>query len=77
MSSTFRASFLRNRPWSTNTQVNLLPIALCNNKATVEESTPPLKAHNTESSPTCDFILEMVLSIKESIVQRPVHPHIS
>ena len=77
ISRTFFASFLRNKPWSTNTQVNRSPIALCNNNATVDESTPPLNAHKTESFPTWAFILSIVLSTNESIVQRPLHPHIS
>ena len=47
------ASFLRMQPWSTNTQVSCLPIAMWSRTAQTDESTPPDIASSTFLSPTC------------------------
>ena len=46
-------SFLRIRPWSTNTQVSWSPIARCTSSAATDESTPPESPQMTLPSPTC------------------------
>ena len=55
-------SFLRSRPWSTNTQVSCLPMALASMAASTEESTPPDRAQSTLPLPmrsrrACDVVL--------------------
>ena len=72
--STSSPSFLRSKPWSTNTHVNWLPIAFDNNTAATEESTPPLRAHKTFPSPTFSRIALICSSTKLSILQSPQHP---
>jgi hypothetical protein len=45
-------SFLRIRPWSTNTHVSWSPIARWTSRAATDESTPPLRPQITLPSPT-------------------------
>ena len=52
VSTTWAASSLRSRPWSTKTQVSWSPIALCTSSAATDESTPPESAQSTRSLPT-------------------------
>ena len=54
VSSTWSGSPSLFRPWSTNTHVSWSPIARCTSSAATAESTPPLSAHSTWASPTCD-----------------------
>ena len=49
--STSSPSFLRMRPWFTNTQVSCSPTASASSAAATEESTPPLRASSTLPSP--------------------------
>ena len=46
-------SFLRIRPWSTNTHVSWSPTARCTSSAATDESTPPDRPQMTLPSPTC------------------------
>ena len=73
--STSSPSFLRSRPWSTNTQVSCFPTAFERRTAATDESTPPDRAHNTLPSPTFSRISRIVVSTNESIFQSPEHPH--
>ena len=50
--STSSPSFLRIRPWSTNTQVSWFPTASASRAAATEESTPPESASSTFPLPT-------------------------
>src|SRR5690606_34599442 len=72
-SSTSSASFLRSKPWSTNTHVNWLPIAFDNKTAATDESTPPDNAHKALPFPTFSRISLIVLSTKASIFHSPEH----
>ena len=49
-------------------------MALDNNPAATDESTPPDKASSTFPSPTFSRISLIVLSTKASIFQSPAHP---
>ena len=51
-------------------------MALCNNNAATDESTPPDKPSITLSFPTFDFISAIVVSTNESGVQSWLHPQI-
>ena len=51
-SNTSSNSFLRSKPLFTKMQYRFLPIALCNNIAATEESTPPDNPRTTLSFPT-------------------------
>ena len=61
--STSSPSFLRIRPWSTNTQVSWLPTASASSAAATEESTPPDRASNTLPPPTFSRMALMELSL--------------
>ena len=50
--TTCSPSFLRMRPWSTNTHVSWSPIARCTSSAATLESTPPLSPQMTLPPPT-------------------------
>ncbi len=75
--STSSASFLRIRPWSTNTQWSLSPIASCIKAAATDESTPPDSPMMTFSQPTSFFNPETAFSMKSPITQSGLHPQIS
>ncbi len=71
------AFVLRSRPLSTKTQVSWSPMALCNNAATTDESTPPESPSNTLSLPTWARTLAMLSSIIWAGVQSASQPQIS
>ena len=72
--STSLPSFFLSKPWSTNTQVKLSPIALWTSTAATDESTPPLKAQSTFLSPIISFNSFILSAINESVVQSPLTP---
>jgi hypothetical protein len=45
--------------------------------AATVESTPPLRPQTTRPSPTCSRMRDVASSMKEDIVQSPVHPQTS
>ena len=59
-------SFFLKSPLFTKMQWRFFPIALCNNTAATEESTPPDKPNITFSSPIFSFNSATVLSTKAS-----------
>ena len=59
-------SFLRIRPWSTNTHVSWSPIARCTSRAATDESTPPESPQITRPVPTCARILSICSSMIEA-----------
>ena len=74
ISITWSPSFKRSKPLSTKTQCKFLPIALCNNNATTEESTPPDKPKITSSLPTCALIRATASSMMFSAVHLVSQP---
>ena len=64
--TTCSASFLRSRPWSTNTQVSRSPIARCTISAATDESTPPDSPQIARPSPTCSRISATCSSMIEA-----------
>ena len=77
ISMTCWPSSKRSKPLSTNTQVNLSPIARCNNIATTDESTPPERPKITSSSPTWAFIFAIASSMIDDEVHNFSHWQIS
>ncbi len=75
--STCAPSFKRNKPLSTNTQVNCLPIALCSSNAVTDESTPPERPRRTFLSPTCSRMRATASSIIALGDHKPCRPQIS
>ena len=65
---------LRNRPWSTNTQVSCAPTARCTIAAATAESTPPERPHITRLLPIRAFALATSFSAIFPVVQFGVHP---
>ena len=59
-------SFLRIRPWSTNTHVSWSPIARWTSSAATDESTPPESPQITRPVPTCARILSICSSMIEA-----------
>ena len=74
--STSSPSFFLSKPWSTNTQVNCLPMAFESNTAATDESTPPERAHNTLPFPIFSRRALILDSTNESIFQSPLHSQI-
>lgn len=58
-------------------QVRFLPIALFNNTAATDESTPPLSPSTTLSFPSCAFSSATVVSMKEAALQSCFPPQMS
>ena len=76
ISRTSRPSSLRRTPLLTKTQRSFLPIALWMSAATTDESTPPLKAHTTISSPASSCIFCVAISMNDFGEKSPFTPHI-
>ena len=58
---------------STKIQINCCPIAISNNFATTDESTPPDKPNNTLSRPTSFFISAILFRENSFIVHDDGH----
>ena len=69
VSTTWSASSLRSRPWSTKTHVSWSPTALWTSSAATAESTPPESPQITRSRPTCARMRSTCSSITAAGVQ--------
>ena len=74
---TWSPSFLRIRPWSTNTQVSWSPIARCTSSAATDESTPPESPQITRPSPTWARMRAIWSSITEAALHVRSQPQMS
>ena len=70
-------SFLRIRPWSTNTHVSWSPIARWTSSAATDESTPPERPQITRPSPTWVRIFSICSSMIEAGLQVRSQPQMS